>query len=363
MTELRWVLAAALGVAPMLAHAGLPAIPEATEAPVAPPPDALLTPAGCLEALSPVRCEVDQLVTAEVARLVALRAWGLPLETDLAMVQATLAVPTTEEEKATRHLVYHLSFYGGPAKHHAVVDAETGAVVSHYVSHIRRGRPLRGPTSDVRAPLVDATSLPPLAAAWAEAALDEAASVRAFEVHAEELQALGAPQDLVDRALRAAADEARHAEAAFALASRFAGRPVVAGPLPAVAPPRTACFDVARGVLLEGCINETLALAEAREALVRCVDGGVRSALEAVVREETQHAELSYETLRWALGKLSTIERAQLRDELLAYDVPQAAGPAVADGFGILSPGAAQPVRARAFREVVQPLLLLGLRG
>jgi hypothetical protein len=62
-----------------------------------------------------------------------------------------------------------------------------------------------------------------LAAEWERIGLLEHASIAAFARFALQLLALGAPRDLVEDAQRAMADETRHAELAFALASAYGG--------------------------------------------------------------------------------------------------------------------------------------------
>jgi hypothetical protein len=373
MSDLRLLLAVALGLSPVAAaHEPPTEIPEtsddshttpASEAPVSeasasPSPVPVAAPAGCVEALGAARCDVQQLIGAEAAIVLAYAAWELPVEPVRA--RAMLALPTKDAERATGHLVYRVSRHDGGGSRNAVVDAETGVVLEHFVAYVRRGRPLMGMTGPVRAPLLPGDALSPLAKAWADAALDEAASVRAFEVHAEELRQVGAPVSFVERALVAADDERRHADAAFVLASRFAGRSVTPGALPAHAPARNEPFAVAHGVLLEGCLNETLALAEVREALRRCVDEAVREALIDVVREETQHAQLAFETLRWLLPRLSAGEREALRAVVLAYEAPSELVE-VPDGFGVLPSSVADDVRRTTLDDVLRPLLLTAL--
>lgn len=362
MPDLRVILAAALGLSlPASAQQPTEPIPEASEAPVPAQPTtapAPTVPANCTTVLDAARCDAGQLLQPDVAIALAHAVWAFT--GDPAATRASLAVPSKEAERATGHLMYRVTRNEGGRQFNAVVDAETGAVIEEFITFIRRGRPLMGAHGPIRAERTGPAVLGPLAQAWADAALDEAASVVAFEVHAEELRAIGAPSSFVARAMEAADDERRHAHEAFVLASRFAGRAIEAGPMPQAAAPRQRRFDVVRGVLREGCLNETLALAEAREALVRCVDPQVRTALEAVVREEMQHAALAFETLRWALPRLSAVERQRLRQDVLDY---RAAihGPSVPDGFGILPGAVAGLVQQQALSDIVRPLLLTAL--
>lgn len=129
----------------------------------------------------------------------------------------------------------------------------------------------------------------------------EHASVPAFAEVLADLEHLGAPADLIARTQAALQDEVRHAQAAFALASRFAGGPVQPEPLaaPERAPLDLMAFAVATA--REACINETCAVAMAAERLKQATDPEVRRVLGHIVADETRHAELAWDTLAWAL--------------------------------------------------------------
>src|SRR5436190_13763000 len=55
-------------------------------------------------------------------------------------------------------------------------------------------------------------------------------------------------------------------------------------------------------VVREGCIGETVAALEAREALARASDPAVRAVLARIARDEARHAELAWRTVAWALS-------------------------------------------------------------
>ena len=141
-----------------------------------------------------------------------------------------------------------------------------------------------------------------LAEEWTRAALFEHASVASFSRFSLELLAAGAPAELVEAAHRAALDEVRHAELAFALASAYRGEAVAPGPLPiggelAVASDLAA---IAASAAVEGCVGETIAAVQAAEQLARATDPAVRAALEAIAEDEARHAELAWRTVAWA---------------------------------------------------------------
>ena len=142
-----------------------------------------------------------------------------------------------------------------------------------------------------------------LAAHWAREAAFEHASIAAFARAALQLMALGAPAELVAGAHAAALDEVDHARRCYAIASRYAGRTLGPGPMPASA----LSFDVdaasvARETLLGGCVNETIAALAAHDA---CADAEVARDRElrefhaTIAADEARHAELGWATLAW----------------------------------------------------------------
>ncbi|MEQ9319076.1 MAG: ferritin-like domain-containing protein [Polyangiaceae bacterium] len=160
----------------------------------------------------------------------------------------------------------------------------------------------RTPKADPIASLDD-TDRAILSAAWTHDALYEHASVASFSRFALELMALGAPPELVAAAHQAALDELEHAKLCFALASRFAGEPVGAGPLDAARDlsVRADLKQLAVATFFEGCVGETLAALTAAEQRDRATDEATRSALTTIAEDEARHAELAWQTVAWAL--------------------------------------------------------------
>jgi hypothetical protein len=148
----------------------------------------------------------------------------------------------------------------------------------------------------------------PMARHLARAAYLEAASVPAFERLARELEAHGAPEGLRRRALRAAADEVRHAAKVTELASREGAQARV--PRPRVRPPRASAGSlrsleaVARENAVEGCVHETFAAAVALAQAARAVDPRVRAAMKGIAADEVRHAALAWAVARWAEARL-----------------------------------------------------------
>ena len=138
---------------------------------------------------------------------------------------------------------------------------------------------------------------------WAKAGAEEHASVASFSRLALELMALGAPTALLADVQRAALDEIRHAEACWQLARHFGGRSVTAGAFPFAAPVdvRVTHAELAYAAAREGCLGETLGAHLVAAAAGLAPEPAVRAVLEAMAREESEHAVLSFRIVLWAL--------------------------------------------------------------
>ena len=138
---------------------------------------------------------------------------------------------------------------------------------------------------------------------WRDMARAEHSSVAGFHRFALDLLAHGAPLELLSRAQRAGAQEVRHAIDAFTLASAYLGEPLGPGRLgigPHAVVARSLA-ELAAWTARDGAIGETLAAFLAARALAEATEPTVRAVLETVVRDETEHAELAWATLRWAI--------------------------------------------------------------
>lgn len=165
-----------------------------------------------------------------------------------------------------------------------------------------------------------------LAAAWARDGQFEHASIASFAQVVIELMQLGAPPELILASRIAIADELEHARRCFALASRYAGNGVGPGPLPLPhtdARPRDV-VEVAIAVFEEGCINESVAAAEAAIAAAECRDPRAGAALERIAADEREHAALAWKTLRWLLDSYGDVVAPALRRQLVSCGAPLA---------------------------------------
>lgn len=200
------------------------------------------------------------------------------------------------------------------------------------------------------------------AAAWTRVGQMEHASVAAFARFTLQLLQLGAPAELVEAATRAMADETRHARQAFGIASRYAGRSLDPGALDVQRSlEETSLLDVVRLAVREGCVGETAAALEAREAAAHARDPRLAELLLSVAEDETRHAELAWRFVAWALEQAprevaDVLERELRRSEAIVADPPDLS----ADELGLLAHGILpESLRLRvqnaAARQVIAP--------
>jgi len=195
----------------------------------------------------------------------------------------------------------------------------------------------------------------------------EHASVAAFARFNLQLLSLGAPSYLVEACNRALADETAHARSCFALASAYSGI--------AIGPARLnieRCFEdaslgaVAKLVLREGCVGETVASLEAMAAAEVATDPAVKQALTRIASDELSHAELAFKFLRWALNNSSVEERYELgrvaAQQLADFEsharnrAPTRSQDDLA-AHGLLGDDALRAIHLAAIRDVARPLL------
>jgi hypothetical protein len=199
-----------------------------------------------------------------------------------------------------------------------------------------------------------------IAAHWLQVGALEHASVASFARFSLELLALAAPASLLADAQRAGLDEVDHARVAYAVASAYAGRKL--GPdaldLGSVAV-RTDRREVIRSLIVEGCVGETLGVAEAIELAARVRDPALRRAHARIAADEQRHAELAWRTLAWLLageGEETARFAARCFAEASAATARDPEAPALAlPEHGLLAAEDIGAVRRRALADVVAP--------
>ena len=128
-------------------------------------------------------------------------------------------------------------------------------------------------------------------------------------------------------------------------------------------------IDAVGAALVEGCIGESLAAAEAQAASEVATDPLARTSLQRIAADEARHAELAFRFVAWALprcdgGAVAEVIDACLRS--LAQLVPAAGGleqetPNALAGLhqaGRLSSYERASVRRRTLCDVLEPCLL-----
>ncbi len=208
---------------------------------------------------------------------------------------------------------------------------------------------------------LDAATRRALVEHWTLVGRMEHASVAAFARFTLQLMALGAPPDLVGRSQRAGLDELGHARAAFGLAAAYAEAPVGPGPLEVTdALGARSAIDVLSDTVLEGCIGETVAAIEAAETAAHATDPVIRAVLERIAREEREHAELAWCTVKWLVARSPSLGAVFL-ELVTAARRPASGAPATLEatspllGHGVLSHEARGALRARVLEDVVLP--------
>jgi hypothetical protein len=144
---------------------------------------------------------------------------------------------------------------------------------------------------------------------FAESARMEAASVDAFFVLVGELGAHAAPDELVRRALAAAADEERHTRVMLSLMDRYGGT---------YEPPRVDVREdrsleaIALENAVEGCIEESFAALVAAWQAEHATDTVVRAAMKQIAEDEARHADLAWDVHEWIMARLDPAGRARV---------------------------------------------------
>ncbi|HET9990570.1 MAG TPA: ferritin-like domain-containing protein [Kofleriaceae bacterium] len=184
----------------------------------------------------------------------------------------------------------------------------------------------------------------------------EAASVRAFADLYADLVELGAPAAMRRAAIRAAADEVRHAAMSMRLAKRFGA---TVSPRQIRAAPRRDLRALVLDNAVEGCVRETYGAAVAGYQARTARDPIVRRAMYRIARDEAKHALLSWQLHRWAAPRLgdrdavlaaASTARAELSAEA------NIAQPELHGVLGVPAPAAATAMLAELDARVWSPL-------
>jgi hypothetical protein len=211
-----------------------------------------------------------------------------------------------------------------------------------------------------------------LAERWTQIAALEHASVASFARFTLELLSLAAPPELVADAQRAALDEIEHARLAWSMATLWSGRELGPGPLDLSGATAVRDLDgIVAALVKEGCVGETLGVAEARMMAELAEHPMLAQVHHQIADDEQRHAALAWRTLGWLLERYGT--RARIAAIVAAAEVEAEvfAAPAepefevIAPAWGLFGAEGCAGHRREAWREVVRPMLdaLLGARA
>jgi len=181
-------------------------------------------------------------------------------------------------------------------------------------------------------------------AEWVRRGTDEFISIASFNRFSLDLMRFGAPPELVAAAQKAAMEEIGHAKLSFAVASRLAVDQTMVPEPNLVVPDRLplsgSVVEMAEHAFKEACLGEFMAAVQAQLEL-QCVVSVQRKhcaadsskaecrdlekmveTLRTVLTEETTHAFLAFETVRWATAKDATAKDAVgiALDDMLASE-------------------------------------------
>jgi hypothetical protein len=133
--------------------------------------------------------------------------------------------------------------------------------------------------------------------------------VKSFVTLAGELEALGAPAELVAGCHAAARDEVAHARLVGTLAAAR-GTEV---PTPRFAPvPERSLLEVAVENAVEGCVREVWAASLAHWQATHAENAQIRAIMAPIARDEARHGDLARALHAWAMTQLDAEGQAQV---------------------------------------------------
>ena len=206
---------------------------------------------------------------------------------------------------------------------------------------------------------------------WLENAEGEHASVASFARHTLQLMSIGAPSELLVASQEASLDEIKHAKMCYGFASAFIGSDFRPGTLDVnEGLEGMGLQEIIQSVIQEGCIEETLAAIEAHLAAHNAQDTAVKDALSQIASDETNHAQLAWDTIHWIIKRYPDTRtfveeafRASLKQQE-ANDVPSPPTTICEDSekdasfrkYGILTRNDRNKVRKAGIQAIIEPV-------
>ena len=135
--------------------------------------------------------------------------------------------------------------------------------------------------------------------------------------------------------------------------------------------------EVIRSLIVEGCIEETLSAINARFAAYNAMDEVVKAALSQIASDETNHAQLAWDTLQWIIDSypdtrtfVEEIFHSELDDGLMPDSKDGVLTPTCEDfekknsfrRYGILNQEDLDKVRDLGLRDIITPVFRNGFK-
>ena len=193
---------------------------------------------------------------------------------------------------------------------------------------------------------------------WAKVALLEHASIASFARCSLELMQWGAPLHLLAATQRAGREEVDHAELSLALAERLLGERITLGGLKLgnSLPLSASRREFAEAVLREGAIGESLSVLDAAARLANAGDRHTRMTLERILKDESKHAELAWDILKWLVqedpGLLPHLRGVMAEERAKGRRAEPSPAP---PRFGLIDAATQQRVFEEAWEAVLLP--------
>jgi hypothetical protein len=213
---------------------------------------------------------------------------------------------------------------------------------------------------------LDVTQRSAIGEVWQSYRLEEHASVASFARFVLQLMQLGAPPDLLERAIQAMDDEVRHARLCFGIANKLLDASRQPGPFVANICEAFASDpgDILNQTIRDACVAETLAVEYAREALAQARVAPIAAALTEIVADEDRHATLAWDFVVWLVSarpQLLVVARASFTEVFRSMGEPDAKLKGVEEdesvpaGFGIISRREELAIRRAFVEQVLKP--------
>ena len=216
---------------------------------------------------------------------------------------------------------------------------------------------------------------------WLDLAEGEHASIASFARHTLQLMSSGAPSMLLDASQKAAIDEVRHAKRCYGFASAFLGSNFGPGQLDVEGSlTKMDAKKITQSIIEEGCIEETISAVEAHVAASTAQDPDVKAALSRIASDETNHAQLAWDTIQWITDNFPETQafveetfHSELESRLFAIEneLPslqttpclESDADSVFRSYGLTVDGDSNKIHQAAMRDIIKPVYITGLKN